>query len=144
MGVDAPLSSILRGAVEGLTYAAVLTMVVILTAFSISIMTGGGAARANLIIFVIGWTLLGYATFRLWPSKPGGEDDSGEESEDVDPSRTVGATSRFQDIVHATPPLRWMELPAESYRLSLPAQLFLGSCCVLLTSFLLEALFKVG
>jgi len=127
--------------VDAATYAVVLTLVVVGLTLVLGITTGGGVVRAKRLLFVSGWLLLSYATFRLWPRSPADVD-----STEPQPASVSSATdsTRFQSLVVALPPLRWMRLPPDEERITPPAKLFLGSLVVLVASYLMETLFDVG
>lgn len=126
----------LLAATDALTYALVLTVVVVVLSLLVSIATGGRLARANVFLFVTGWLLMAYSTFRLWPSKDTLSDDQPATG------RAVPAEhgSRFQALVRATPPVRWVSVPPPEHRIPQPGQLFIGSIVVLLTSYAFEKL----
>lgn len=125
---------------DALTYALTISAITLIGSFVLSVLTGGGAARANIFLFFTGWGLMAYATVRLWPSKKAQDanDDSGTES-----SLPSDHESRLQGYVRKLPPVRWVRLPPPAERIPLRAQLFLGSICVLALSYLLETVFNV-
>lgn len=133
------VSGYVRAIVDAFTYALVLTTIAVIGSGVASIATGGGAVRANLFLFLTGWGLMGYATFRLWPTSPADEEADAEM-----PALQVDHQTRFQRIVRATPPVRWVRLPPPEDRIPLPVQLFVGSVVILVTSFLIEAVLRVG
>lgn len=123
-------------ATDALTYALVLTVVVLVLSLLASISTGGRLARANVFLFVTGWLLMAYSTFRLWPSK----DELSEEKTSTGRAVPAEHGSRFQALVRAMPPGRWVPLPPPEDRIPQPGQLFIASIVVLLTSFAFEKL----
>lgn len=133
-----PLINTLRAWIDALWYSIVVTVLAIIGTFVGSVLTGGGAVRANLFLFLIGWILLAYATIRLWPSSP-----SDVEGENADSLPKVHET-RLQAIVRKFGPVRWTQLPPPQQRISAQMQLFIASVFILLASFILEALLGVA
>jgi len=133
-----PLGNRLRAWIDVLWYSVVVTLLAIVSTFVISILTGGGAVRANLFLFILGWLLLAYATIRLWPSSPS---DVREDNADSLPQ--VHET-RLQAVVRRVGPVRWTQLPPPQERVSAQMQLFVASVCILLASFILETVFGVA
>lgn len=131
----------LRAIVDVVTYVVVLTGVTLVISLVLSVATGGAAVRAKAFLFVIGWVLMAYSTVLLWPSGP---PTPGEKSDNERQALPVEETSRFQGIVRSLPPVRWIELPPPQHRVSLATQLFIGSVCILLTSYLMETVFNVA
>lgn len=129
----------LLAVLDALTYAGLVTVVAIQVALVLGVATGGGLAGANVFLFVIGWAIMAYSTVRLWPTSVEDVEESPER-----PSLAKTNRTRFQRVARALPPNRWLPLPPPEVRIPLPAQLFLGSLLVLLTSYLLEATFGVG
>lgn len=126
--------------IDALTYGIVLTLVAVLGAFVLSVATGGGAARANILLFVTGWVLMGYATFLLWPTRR--EDDT--ETDSYGPALASEHQTPFQAFTRLFPPIRWIELPPPEDRVPVRVQLFLSSILVFITSFLIEVVWNVG
>ncbi|WP_162989770.1 DUF7555 family protein [Natronorubrum halophilum] len=131
------LRRLVRIWVDALTYALAIAVLVTVVAMVAGIATGGGAVRGNVFLFVVGWILLAYTTVRLWPTSP----------EDVEPTsrRRVSdsisdrePSTRFQRLVRALPPARWVRAPTPEHRMTAPGKLLLGSLLILLVSFLLE------
>lgn len=131
----------LRAMVDLFTYVVVLTGVALVISLVLSVATGGAAVRAKAFLFVIGWVLMAYATVLLWPSQP---PTPGEKPADESQALPAEEASRFQGIVRSLPPVRWIELPPPHHRISLATQLFIGSVCILLTSYLMETVFNVA
>lgn len=129
----------LRAWIDAVCYAGTVAAVAFGASLSIAVVTGGDLVRAKFLLFVAGWVLLGYATVRLWPRS-------------VDESRSPGAPSisgnpaatRFQSVVLAVTPMRWIRPPPPRHRIALPTKLFLGAVFVLLLSFLMETAFGVS
>lgn len=139
---------------HGLVYALTLTAVVTLAMVILGIAGGGGFVLGKRLLFVAGWALMGYATIRLWPSKP----DDVKVTEAGDPTRTksagsidptgetiaaIQARSRFQRLVHRLPPIRWLPPPPYERRLTDEAKVFFASLLVLATSYVMETVFGV-
>lgn len=140
---------------HALTYAALVAVASTAVSFVLGVASGGGAVRAKIFLFVIGWILMAYAVVRLWPSDPDAyrkKDPSELRNKKVgsatDPTPdsipAEESHSRFQQTVHQMPPVRWLPRPTPAHRLTTEAKLFLGSVFVLLTSFLMEVVFGVG
>lgn len=132
-----------RSWLDAITYALAVTGLTGIGALLLGVATGGGVVRAKHLLFVSGWLLLAYATVRLWPTSP---DDAGPSpnrrgSESVPTSRD---STRFQAVVRALPPRRWVRPPPPEKRITPPGKLLLGSLLVLLLSFLMETVFGVG
>lgn len=123
-------------ALDAITYGVVLTVIAVLGAFVVSVTTGGGTGRANILLFVAGWTVMAYATVLLWPRKRTEEKTTKGYGEAL----PAEPRTKLHWIVSAVPPLRWLELPPPEYRLSQGGKLFVASVIILLTSFLLEYL----
>lgn len=126
--------------VDALTYAAVLTAVALVGSLVLGLATGGGIVGAKILLFVVGWVLLGYSTFLLWPTKPPSDE---EESDELGPSLPAEEASRFQGIARTLPPARWIQLPPPEHRVPLSGQLFVASISILVTSFVMETVFNV-
>lgn len=131
---------------HGLVYAVTLATVVTLVMVTLGLAGGGGFVLGKRLLFVAGWALMGYATIRLWPSKP---DDVrvATKSGSVDPTgetiAAVEARSRFQRLVHRLPPIRWLPAPPYERRLTDEAKVFLTSLLVLAVSYAMETVFGV-
>ncbi|QSG05567.1 DUF7555 family protein [Halapricum desulfuricans] len=112
-----------------LLYAAVVTVVTTMLAAVVSVALGGDLVLVKTLLFLSGWVIVSYATFRLWPRSPTDSETS---------TRSPGE-GRFQRFVRSLPPLRWLE-PSRwrRERVSQPAKLFVGGLLVLLVSFLME------
>lgn len=123
--------------VDAVGYAAAVTAVTLLLAGTAGVATGTGAVGSKLLLFVAGWGLMGYATVKLWPRSP--EEGEAEQAVPERHDRT-----RFQAAVQALPPVRWVEAPPPTDRMTLAGKLLLSSLLVLLASFLMEAVFGVG
>lgn len=133
---------------DALAYALVVTVAATLGALVVGIATGGGLVRSKAVLFLIGLGLMAYATIRLWPSSPSEfetDDRTAAPFERAGPSLPATQTeTRFQALVRAVPPVRWLRPPPPERRLSPAAKLFVGSVTVLLASFLMETAFGVA
>lgn len=131
----------LRVWVDGLTYALAVALCAGLGSVVLGVATGGGLVRAKELLFLSGWFLLAYATFRLWPSSP----------EDVGSERDIGGESiaggrpptRFRRFVRALPPARWVAMPHPKHRMATATKLLLGGLSVLLLSLMMEVGFGI-
>lgn len=124
--------------IETLTYAFVVVVLTILTSLVLSVVSGGELARANVFVFVIGWMLLAYATFLMWPSSP-------KDLEEDDPNRrAIGESSRLQSLAQQLPPARWIRPPHPGVRMTPQGKLFVAALAVLAVSFVAETWFGVG
>lgn len=128
---------------DALTYAIVLALVVTVGAAVLAVVTGGGLVRTKYALFFAGFLLMGYASFRLWPRSPADVErpTTGGVAGDSIPE-TAGET-RFQRLVQATPPIRWIDGPIPEQRVTPPGKLLLGSFAVLLVSYLMESVFGI-
>jgi len=131
----------LRVWADAVGYALAVAAVAVVAAVVVGVATGGGLVRAKVLLFVGGWTLLAYATVRLWPRPTGNAESTADER-----GRSLPGTAeptRFRAIVRSLPPLRWMGPPPPTRRLRPPAKLFLGAIFVLLASLVMEVAFGV-
>ncbi|MEF8937318.1 DUF7555 family protein [Halobacteriaceae archaeon SHR40] len=120
-------------------YALAVALLAIVGAGIAAAATGGGLVRMKVILFVIGWLLMAYATVRLWPSSPDAlESDSTPTTETIP---EFGSRSRFEAVVYELPPAKWLPVPEPELRTGSETKLFLGSLLVFLSSFLLETIF---
>lgn len=120
---------------DAVGYAVVVATVSVVAALAAAVVSGGGVVRGKALLFVVGFALMGYATIRLWPTSP---EEASERS--IPPP---GERTRFQSLVRALPPFRWLPSPPPASRISPAGKLFLGSLLVLLASYLMEAVFGV-
>lgn len=137
------LRRLARTGADAFTYALALAAIATVGSLFVGVATGGGAVRGNAVLFVVGWLLLAYTTIRLWPTSPEevGATSRGHEANSLS-DRTP--STRFQRLVAALPPARWVRSPAPERRLTTPGKQLLGSLLILLTSFLLETVFGVA
>lgn len=120
-----------RQAIDALAYALVVTSILFVLTTAISLPLGVGLLGTKWFLFFIGFALFGYATFRLRPTPPWKD----EESEDEE------GRGLEQFVAESLP--KAVALPPDE-RLPPAAKLFVAAAAVLLTSFLLEALLRVG
>lgn len=139
-GVTARLLTTTRVAVDAFVYALAVAIVAGLSSLTVGIATGGGFVRGKLLLFLLGWLILGYATIRLWPRSPG--DAQRTPSRESIPERQDSTT--FQSWIQALPPLRWMTPPPPDVRLTVASKLFLSGVLVLLASYLMESVYGVA
>ena len=133
MAVPRRLSARVRAWADAVAYALALALAVTLGAVALGLATGGGFVRGKLLAFVAGWLLIGYATIRLWPSS----------LDDLDGSSVSARGTRFERLVRAAPPLRWVRLPPPSERVRVAGKVFLAGVATLVGSLLLETAFGV-
>lgn len=126
--------------VDTLTYAVVVAALIVLGAVVLSVVTGGGLARANILVFIAGWIQLSYATVVLWPTSP----DDLESTTDQPTVQANDTSTKVQSIARSLPPLRWLRLPRPEDRMSSQTQLLVAAVFVLAISFLAEAVLGVG
>jgi len=141
---------------HALVYAALFAAASTLVALVLGIASGGGVVRAKAILFLVGWVLMAYAVFKLWPS--GASEYRTQNPEEIRREKAAAGSSdftpdsipadepqsRFQTLAREIPPARWLPRPAPSHRLTNEAKLLLSSVLVLLTSFLMETVLGVG
>lgn len=128
-------------AIDALAYAVVVAILSFLSGAIISLLIGGGWIVVEIVMFLEGWLLFGYGTFKLrpapaWKQNRGGVRGKVRETLSLgnDPTHT---NSRVERIVARVPGLGG-RLPHPSDRLSMGAKLFLAAIAVLASSFLLE------
>lgn len=122
-----------RQVVDALAYAVVLTSIVFVLASAVSYPLGLGLLGTKWIMFFVGFALFGYATFQLRPTPPW------KDGETIDEDAEARGLQKW--VAESLP--KAVRLP-EDERLSVGAKLFLSSLFVLLTSFVLEAILRVG
>lgn len=138
--------------IDALAYAGAVAGVTTLVAVALGIASGGGLVRAKAILFLVGLGLMAYATVRLWPSSPE-EFEANGGAEDVAPIGNLDGLegpipepdepTRFQALVWALPPVRWLPRPPPDRQFSTAAKLFLGSVGVLAVSYVMEVVFGI-
>lgn len=141
--LDDRLRILVRVWADALIYALTVAGLTGIGALILGVATGGGLVRAKLLLFVIGWVLLAYAVVRLWPTSPDdvGTPLDGRYGESLPESHD---TTRFQAFVRTLPPVRWIRPPPPEKRVTVPGKLLFGGLLILLLSFLMEAVFRVG
>lgn len=117
-------------------YALVLTAVWTVVFLPGSLLLGGDLVGVKWGLFVVGLLALGIGSFKLRPGKQWRDDPDGV----IADSR---GESQIQRLVDRLPPFRDAPLQDDE-RLSDGLKLLLGAGCMLLTSFLLEAVLGVG
>lgn len=126
---------------DTLGYALGVTVCVVVAAVVAGIATGGGLVRAKVVVFLAGFVLMGYATIRLWPSSP---EDVGGATDGAGRSIPASDRTRFQSVVRALPPLRWLPEPPPTRRHAPASKLFVSSVLVLFVSYSMEAAFGIA
>lgn len=129
--------------VDALTYAVVLALATTVGAVALGLATGGGLLRAKYVLFFVGFLLLGYASVRLWPRSPADVERDATRGVAGDSIPETADETRFQRLVQATPPLRWLDDPPPERRVTPRGKLLLGSFAVLLASYLMEIFFGI-
>lgn len=138
-----------RQVIDALGYAFVVTAVVFAIGATIRALGGTGWFVIELVMFLLGWVLVGYGTFLLTPKSPwkrSRRENGGVRTTKTD--RRTGARTEpndetaFQRAVQRLPPMRWYPLSHEN-RLSPGAKVFLSGVIVLLASIVLERLIVV-
>lgn len=124
--------------IDAVGYGLAVAAVAVVAALAAAVASGGGFVRGKAVLFLVGFALMGYATIRLWPTSPEDVDTGVAGSIPSTPERT-----RFQSLVRALPPLRWLPPPPPANQVSPAGKLFLGSLLVLLASYLMETVFGV-
>ncbi|QSW98036.1 DUF7555 family protein [Haloterrigena alkaliphila] len=128
---------------DALTYAVALAFVVAVGAIVLGVATGGGLVRAKYALFFAGFLLMGYASVRLWPRSPADLERTTARGVAGGSIPETADETRFQRLVRATPPIRWVDGPDPEKRMTPPGKLFLGSLLVLLVSYLMESFFGI-
>lgn len=122
-------------------YALVVATVAIVASLLVSAASGGGLVRVKGLLFLIGWGLMAYAVFQLWPSSP--EELKAHENETLESG--FGAEgeqlSRIERLLAEYPPTAWLPTPPPGTRVDERMKLFLASILVLFVSYLLETVF---
>lgn len=130
--------------IDALTYAGAVAAISTICALVFGLVTGGGLSRAKLVLFFVGFILLGYTTARLWPRSPSDlEDDAALSGVSGDSIPETADQTRFQALVASLPPKRWFREPSPEDRINPAGKLFFGSLAVLLISYLMEAVFGI-
>jgi len=135
---DARVGLFVRRWIDTIGYALVVATLSIVAALVVSVATGGELARANVFLFIIGWGLLAYATFLMWPSSPDDLEEHGMSSQ------PVATSTRLQSVSRSLPPVRWVDLPSPHQRMAPRRQLFVAAILVLILSFLAESWLGIG
>ncbi|WP_410766075.1 hypothetical protein [Haloferax sp. DFSO60] len=127
-------------AIDAVAYAVVLTGVVFLFTALVSFVAGGGLPGAKWLMFFIGFMMLAYASLKIRPRAPWKDGDGGGLFAGDD--EQVGVASVVSGLLDRLlpPHLR----PAPNERPTNGSKLFLAALGVLLTSFLMEAVFQIN
>jgi hypothetical protein len=130
--------------VDAALYAVVLTAVWAVLFLPLSLLLSGDLVGVKWGLFIAGLFALGVGSFKLRPGKrwKADDDDGLVAGQDGLISDSRGE-SQVQRLVDRCPPFRDRPL-RDDQRLSDGLKLLLGAVCMLLTSFLLEALLGVG
>ena len=130
-------------AFDALAYAVAVTILSFLSGAIVSLLVGGGWVVVEVVMFLEGWLLFGYGTFKLRPA-PAWKQDRGGVRGKVRETLSLGddtgpaSNSRVERLVARMPGVR-ERLPHPDNRLSIGAKLFLAGIVVLVSSFLLES-----
>lgn len=125
---------------DALVYAVSVTLVFAVASALVSLPFGNILTGVKWGLFIIGWITLAYGSFQLRPTaswKRVGDDneESGESG--------GRAETWFQAQTQRLPPLRRRSIPPER-RFPPSLKLFISGVVILVTSFLMEAVFNVG
>ena len=131
-------------ALDAVAYAVVTALLAFLSGVAVSLVVGGGWFAVEAVMFVEGWILFGYGTFRLRPTPPwkknrGGVRGKVRETLSLGDGNdtTARSDSRVERIVDRLPGIR-ERLPHPDDRFPMGVKLFLAGITVLASSFLLE------
>lgn len=126
---------IVRRLLDGVQYAVALTLVISVPVGIVSFLVGGDLVLLKWVLFLVGIALLGVGSFKLRPPAAYREKTrlSIENSYSDD---------RFAGLVNDLPPAAWYV--GREDHLSDGARMLLASLFAFATSFVLEAVFKVG
>lgn len=133
---------IVRVGVDAITYAVAITALATLGSLAIGITTGGGLVRGKTVLFVVGWLLMAYATWQLWPSTPDDVKTTGIRRPSISPLDGPDETP-LERYVGMLPPNRWIRSPRSDRQITIPGKQFLASLLVLSTSFAMETVFGI-
>lgn len=115
------------------SYALVVAAAATLLALALSLAAGYGFVGAKTLLFLAGFALLAYATFRLWPT-------SIEEVRDERSGRSLPSVERGRvgRLAARIPPARWIPSPPPERRLSPAGKQFWAAVAVLAVSLYME------
>lgn len=130
-----------RRLVDAIGYAIAVAVAVFLVGLAIMVVGGSDWFVVELVMFVLGWLLVGYGTYLLNPEPPWAvtRDEGGDVRGTEPESSSRRRESPFERLVRRLPPISWYPVPPEE-RLSMGAKLFLGGVFVLIGSLALERL----
>lgn len=125
---------------DAVTYAVVVTAVLVAASGVPSFAFGFGWVGVKYLLFVVGILAFGYATFTLRPRPPWKDDEATEPT-----GTSVGdrEETRVQALAQEVPPARFRRLPVDE-RLPDGVKMFLASLAILGTSYAMEAVFGVA
>ena len=131
-----------RQAIDALAYAVVVTTLSFLSGAIVSLLVGGGWLVVEIVMFLEGWLLFGYGTFKLRPAPAWKQDRGGvrgkvRETLSLSSDSATKTDSRIEQIVTSVPRLD-EQLPHPDDRISIGVKVFLAAIVVLTSSFLLE------
>lgn len=106
----------------------------------VSAAIGGDLVTVKHLLFVWGFSLMAYATMKLWPSSP---EDTGPEPPRTDAIPKEPDQGRFQRLIRQLPPLRWIPVLEAQEQYSRGTKLFLSSIFVLAASITMEIGFGI-
>lgn len=124
-------------------YAVVLTGLTFIGALIVTAATGGGLVRTKVLLFGAGWLLMAYAVVRLWPTSPEDVHSSDSTTLNSGVGPDIENQPRIQMAISKVPPVAWLPVPPARTQLDPRTKLFLASVFVLLTSFVMEAVFGI-
>lgn len=142
-----------RQLLDAVGYALAVTAVVFALGLGVRTLGGSGWFVVELVMFLLGWVLIGYGTLLLNPDPPWSTTERDDQTirvtdaGDGTGSGTGTATpppeeTAFQRAVQRLPPMRWYQLPPGE-RLSTGLRVFLSGVVVLLASIAIERLLVV-
>lgn len=130
---------------DTLSYVVGTLVITTLLAGIVGVATEGGLVGMKVTLFLVGFGLMAYATYRLWPTSPNDrETHRAVERDPTGPTVTPTTETRFQGFVRALPPGRWVRTPPMERQWSPAAKLFVSGIGVLLLSFLMETVLGVA
>lgn len=132
---------------DALVYALVVTLLTFLAGVLAGVILGGGLLHTKYFLFLAGFVLMAVGTAGMWPSQRDNPRNTVAGVPVLHRTKSISNAidrSRFQQIIDGSLPVRLLTLPPPNRRWSTAAKLFLASLLVLLSSFLMEAVFGIA